>query len=595
MRNTHFVATITVALALSLATVPSVPNQAAAQQGDIQVLVAPLSVGPGVNNKFGERVADQVREALETFSGLAPLDWGDVKDAVEDFGLDWKQLTPIEWRQLAGRLEAQLVMVGTAAQAGGALNVEVSFIDPRSGDELPVPSFSVASDRQHKQAAAQITGGLEQQVAYQRSVVFCQEYLGSQQLEDAMRNCEAALDVNPGSPRALYLRGRVHMEGEEWDAAIVDLEEVVQQDPSNTEALQSLAYSHAQVGNGDRSLELYREYLNFNPDDADVRLNVAFKLASAEAYDPAIAILQEGVERDENNAALWEYLGNVALARGTQRAEASEGTSGSLSDPASVRLAVDAYDRVLTLSGDSINPSMLRNLIAANTELGDLDRALEFSERGLTIVRQMPEPGADAEEGTQSPTQLLAEIHSIRADIYDRMEQPAQAVAEMDRTLENDPDYPRAYWKRGNFRLSAGDTNGAVADFRLAAGAGSDPDQIAHNLFARGYQEHFQQGRYGQAIRLFSVALELAESPQEKQQIHFFSAYGYYQQASAIDASNERAEACEPARRALNAFRRVGPHLGQAGSYQASSQAQIREAVEVQVYRQDQIIRKACN
>jgi tetratricopeptide (TPR) repeat protein len=581
-------------LALSLVAMPGVPHQAAAQQGDIQVLVAPLSVGPDVNNKFGERVADRVREALETFSGMAPLDWGDVKDAVKDFGLDWKQLTPIEWRQLAGRLEAQLVMVGTATQAGGALNVDVSFIDPRSGDELPVPSFSVASDRQHEQAAAQITGGLEQQVAYQRSVVFCQEYLGSQQLDDAMRNCEAALDINPGSPRALYLRGRVHMEAEEWDAAIVDLEEVVDQDPSNTEALQSLAYSHAQVGNGDRSLELYREYLNFNPDDADVRLNVAFKLATAEAYDAAVAILQEGVERDETNAALWEYLGNVALARGTQQAEASEGTSGSLSDPASVRLAVDAYDRVLTLRGDSINPSMLRNLIAANTELGDLNRALEFSERGLTIVQGMPEPEPGAEEPTQTPAQLLAEIHSIRADIFDRMEQPAQAVAEMDRALESDPEYPRAYWKRGNFRLSAGDTNGAVADFRLAASAGSDPDQIAHNLFARGYQEHFQQGRYGPAIRLFTVALELAESPQEKQQIHFFSAYGYYQQASAIDASNEQAEACEPARRALSAFQNVGPHLRQAGSYQASSQAQIREAVEVQIYRQEQIIRKAC-
>ncbi len=133
-----------------------------------------------------------------------------------------------------------------------------------------------------------------------------------------------------------------------------------------------------------------------------------------------------------------------------------------------------------------------------------------------------------------------------------------------------------------------------MADLRLAAESGSDPDQIAHNLFARGYQDHFQQGRYAQAIRLFDVALELAESPQEKQQVHFFAAYGYYQQASAIDRSNEQAEACDPARRALNAFQRVGPHLRQAGNYQASSQAQIREAVDVQIYRQEQIIRKSC-
>ncbi len=37
------------------------------------------------------------------------------------------------------------------------------------------------------------------------------------------------------------------------------------------------------------------------------------------------------------------------------------------------------------------------------------------------------------------------------------------------------------------------------------------------------------------------------------------------------------------------------PHLNQSGSYQANSQAQIRDAVDVQLYRQEQIIRKACS
>ena len=51
---------------------------------------------------------------------------------------------------------------------------------------------------------------------------------------------------------------------EAWGAAEQDLQRVVDGDPSNTEALQSLAYTYAQLGNAEASARYYREYLNFN-------------------------------------------------------------------------------------------------------------------------------------------------------------------------------------------------------------------------------------------------------------------------------------------------------------------------------------------
>jgi hypothetical protein len=55
------------------------------------------------------------------------------------------------------------------------------------------------------------------------------------------------------------------------------------------------------------------------------------------------------------------------------------------------------------------------------------------------------------------------------------------------------------------------------------------------------------------------------------------------------------AEACEPARRALDRFRQVPPHLARAANFQASSQAEIREATDMQVCRQQAILEKpAC-
>jgi tetratricopeptide (TPR) repeat protein len=582
--------------------IPVQPAPVQGQASEIQVLVAPLVVGGGVDRRFGERVADEVRKALEDFGGLLPIDEGDVNDVLKQFGLKKEEMTPIEWRQLAGRMNAQMVMIGTALPTGGGVTVDVAFLDPRTGDELPVQPFTVPDDGKHKEAALQITQDLEEGVEYQRSIAFCSEYLSSNQLDDAMRNCDRAIAINPNSSRGRYLLGRIKMEMGSWDEAVQDLEQVVSENPSNTEALQSLAYTHAQLGNKSRSLELYRDYLNFNPDDAAVRLNIAYELATAGGSGEAMTILQEGVERDAENADLWEYLGSVALAKGTEGN--GDGGENEVTDPEAVRVAVTAFDRVLSLKGDKIAPSILSNVIVSHMLLGDYEGALEFSDRAITIIENPPATdGTDAVEASAAPggdapsmtkEELLASIHSRRADVYSRMERHDEAAAAITRAMEYDPELNNAHMRRALFRLRSGDSDGAIADFRSAVSRGADADQIANSLFSQGYSEHFQQRQYGAALQVFQTALEFAQAPDVSHQIHFFAAYSYYQQGTAIDSGNQ-SEACGPARNALSTFRNVMPHLNQSGSYQANSQAQIRDAVDVQLYRQEQIIRKACS
>lgn len=562
---------------------------------DIRVLVAPLRTGAGVNNKFGDKVAAEVRKSLANVSGMVAFNDGDVKKALKEFKLEPQQMNLIQWRQLGGRLNVQLVMFGTAESEGRAVHVKATFVDPKSGDELAVPEFTVANDGQSQEAARRISDSLGEQVTYQKSVVFCAEYLGSNQLTDALRNCDKALEINPASTRALYLRGRTHMGAKEWEKAVTDLEKVVADNPSNTDALQSLAFTHAQLGNTERSQQLYQDYLTFQPDDAHVRLNVAFNLAQAEAYEAAKEILQEGVERDPENTALWEYLGNVALAAGAADPGTSDG-GAVVADTASLRLAVRAFDKVLELKGDSIDPAILRNAIAANLEIGDLDAALGFSDRALSALRSGGVTrSADSGTEGQTPEQVRAGIHSLRADIFTRREQLARALSEMDQTLQADPAYPNAYMKRGFLKLRTGDTRGALADYRKAVSErGQDPNAIANQLFGTGYNDYFQRGRYSGAIDMFKTALEFARSPQLTNQINFFTAYGYYQWATGIDKRNEQREACQPAQQALNLFRSVSPYLGRAGGYQSGSQAQIREATDVQLFRQQQIIKAKC-
>jgi tetratricopeptide (TPR) repeat protein len=267
----------------------------------------------------------------------------------------------------------------------------------------------------------------------------------------------------------------------------------------------------------------------------------------------------------------------MALKKATEADDTgTEATSdGGVVDEEAARVAVDAYEHLLVLVGDSIEVGTLKNTIAAYMALDEIDAAIDFSDRAL---QQIPDS---------------ASLWSVRADALARAERYPEAAEAMNRVLTLDPAYPNAYLRRGMFKLREGDESGAVSDFREAIAAGSDPNTIASQLLARGYQDYFQKAQYRGAIGLFTTGLEFATSAEMKQQLAFFTGAAYFQQGVGLDESNN-AEGCAPAQRALDSFQKALPYMNQAGSYQSANKAQIVESTDVYIYRQQQIIRKAC-
>lgn len=575
----------------------AVPATAQEASGRAKVLVVPISEENGVKRNFGRKVSEEVRDRLQDVATLSAIGEDAVEDELDRLKLDEEDLGLVQWRQLAGRLDADLLLAGTVSRASGGNAFNVSFIDARTGDATPIPEFVVAGDGGDAEEAAadSIMQAVEGQMEFQRAVLFCADYLGSEQYEDALRNCNQALEYNPNSMTALYLRGRVHMGLDDYEAARADLGRVVEANPAEVDALNSLAYTEAQLGNTERAMELYREYLGFNPDDAAVRMNIAYDLAQAGGYDGAIGLLEDGIARDSTNAELWEFLGNVLLNKGTTANVAPlEGTGTGLADgeaegdtavapggggvanEEAIRRAVEAYEKVLDIRGEETDPQILRNVVAAYLQLGNLEEATRFAERA---EEQLPDD---------------ARLRSLKADVRARAEDFQGAVAAMDEALRIDPELERGLVKRGFFKLSAGNEQGAMADFRQAVEGGGDQDMIAQQLLSRGYNDYFQNGQYDRAAQMFEAALEFAQTPETVRQLHFFTAFSYYQAGANIDTANQ-SEACEPARRALNRFQQVLPHLNQAGNFQAENQAQLRESTDVYLYRQQAILEKpAC-
>ncbi|MEJ2343610.1 MAG: hypothetical protein P8Y10_15595 [Gemmatimonadales bacterium] len=133
-------------------------------------LVVPLVAQPGAPQSFGEKIAEQVQDELKEFPTLTSVEEDEVKSALKQYKLNRDDLSLIQWRQLASRLDASLIMYGSLRPAGPqkTYNVEVAFVDTRTGDSLPVPQFTVAGDGrdQVKEASGQIVEALGSQVDF---------------------------------------------------------------------------------------------------------------------------------------------------------------------------------------------------------------------------------------------------------------------------------------------------------------------------------------------------------------------------------------------------------------------------------------------
>jgi tetratricopeptide (TPR) repeat protein len=546
--------------------------------GRARVIVAPLKTSGGVDHDFGKDVAKKVRKQLEGFDLLAPVKEDDVNKALDRFKLDPEQMDLVSWRQLATRLDANLIIWGTAAGENDSksIKLDVDFVDAQRGEQMKVPEFTIQGTNSDE-AAQQIITALDKQVKFLRALANCNDYLSGNQYADAARNCDAALEINPQSSRAGYLRGRVAMKQEKWQEAEKYLQPVVKAEPSNEDALQSLAYTEAELGNQQQALTLYQQYLQFNPDNQQIRLSVAYNLASAGAYDQAVQVLQAGLQRDSTSAPLWKYLGDVSLKKGTTADSSGVSASSSISDTSAIQTAIDAYHHYVQLQPDSATAAIFRNIVAADLQL---DHLQEADQESMTAIHQFPGKNAG--------------LWSLRADVLARQDHLKEAVAAMDSALAADPSYANAYFKRGLYKLRNGDSEGALADFHTSVEKNNqNPNNIANALYGTGFQDYFKKDRFDDAASMFEAALRFASDPNLTNQLNFWTGYSLFKAASAIDDANKQ-EACEPARKALSRFQKVPALIKKSGSYQQGSQKSILDGTDTYVYRQNQIIKKAC-
>jgi tetratricopeptide (TPR) repeat protein len=573
--------TIVTTLAALLAT-PFVPSAVQGQgqevTGRFRVIVPILERRDEQSDKnFGKDVSKEFRELLNDLATHQPVEENEVKDAAKRFKLDYDKLTCIQVRQLASQINAQLVTCGGYEQVGTEYSVDATFISVANGESFEVEPFTVP-EKDKTSAASAIFESFDLLVQQTRYAAFCGDYATSQQWDNALTNCDRAIELSPGSVSSRYTRARVLMELDRMDEAYTELEEVLALNPIHEDALQTAGFVAIQLGDIEASRAHYNSYLEMNPGNAQVRMHVAYELAQEGDPAGAMMMIEEGLALEPDNIELSKQHGNFAFAA-AQQAMGDQPATEDAELPAEVvelyNKALASYEVVYAAEGAEMNASQLRSMVAAQMQLNRLDEALELAARALETH---PEEGA---------------LWSIYADALGRAGRIDDAIDALDELKGIDPEYPNLAVRQGRWLLDEGRVDEALPRLKEAAERGEQPvDVVAGLVFSRGYSEGVQKNDFLYAQRMFEAAKTFEVSERMKAQLDFWHGFALYNRGRIA----QEAQTLETAQQTLPLFQQAQA-LFRAGASYANEQPSINlqqflDATSTYIEIQDAIIKR---
>ena len=533
------------------------------------------------DDDFGKDLADELRDLIDDMLTHSAVDEDDIKDALKEYDLDMEDLNCITSRQLALQKNYQVVLCARYTGTKERWEIQgIQFVDSGTGEVFAVDNI-LSAEKMEEEAAQQIVESFELFVEQTRVAIFCRDYAQSQQWENSLQNCDRALELNPTSITSRYTRANVLRQTDRYEDSLEETQRVLEYDPYHTNALLLGGFLASNIsGQEDLARDFYNRYLEQDPTNASVRMNVAYDLAQQGDALGGMLIIEQGVELDPDNIAFYEQLGNFAFA-GAERVRREAALDGSDGLTAQVRelygKAIAAYERVFDDKGEEMLVSQLRNVAAAQLTLGNMTEAASFSERAIA---------SHPEEAS------LRDIYA-RA-LYDSG-QISEAVTALSAIEEIDPDWPNLHLRMASWMTEEGRIEDAVPVLESAVANGATPDQAANMIFSFAYSNYVQpqEKNYSRFIELVLLAKEFEVGLEARQQYDFWHGYSIF--TLAIEA--QTAEDVAGANRSLPMFRQA-LGLFQEGKGYADRTASIEYQVYVDnantyIEIQDAIIRRA--
>jgi tetratricopeptide (TPR) repeat protein len=532
-------AALAVLLVASVVTTP-----ASAQQemgGRIVILVPNLAPGEGLRDRFGAQVARELRSQINNLRTHQTVQDRDLRDALRRYNLNDEDLYEcIRARQLAMQHDWGLVLCGDYQDVGGGeVEVTALFVGAQSGESFEVEPFRV-SERDTRAAAQRILQTFDEWQNQLRHTVFCQQYMESQQWEQAITNCERALAINPGSRTAQYMMAYIHWQTEDRPGALARLDALLEADPIHQDALKLAGIVATEMGERDRARDYLNRYMELNPGDVGVRLSIATDISNAGDPEAALRFAQEGMDIEPDDLNLLTYIGHFATNAAVNAEAAMGRNNGAGVDPAQItsfyETAARAYEQVFDAKGDSTDVQILERLVIARFKLGQMEEAVALGRR---VTESRPDhPG-------------LWEAYSRALEEAGRV---SDALAAIERAQSMGRNTPALTQRAALLQLRQGNSSGAIAALRAAIDRGdieaSDGFRI---MFRHAHQDKFRQGQISDAFRVLEQAGPLAVAENDRLARSFWMGYFLFEQAKQA----HEPQTADSARRAKPMFERA--------------------------------------
>jgi len=571
---------LTLVLAAAATLIAPATDLAAQDGGRFRVLIPYFMPQEDADDDFGKDASKDLRALISTLPTHVAIEEGDIKNEVKKFDMKIEDLTCVTTRQLASQISVPVAICATYTQnPDKSWNLEAEVWDIAASESFQVEPMRVA-EKGRREAAQHVFEQFERYSTTVRSAAICNDYYASQQFENALRNCNESLELNPNQIQTRYLKSRILYEMDDLEGSFAELQTVIEANPFHEDALQLAGYIAAVTDQDDIAREYYQRYLDINPGNAAIRMRIAYELAQAGDPVGAMDFIQVGLDVDPDNVDLWEQYGGFAFSAALEiQQEQSLGAEngGAEVTPEAAeyyRKAIDAYARVFEAKGAKTPVGHLRNIISAHMQLNELEDAISVGERALETHPQ---------EGN---------IWLVYAEALQRNGQLDEAITALDRVREINPDHPSAALRQGNWLIQAGRIEDAVTVLSTSAGNAEQAGRAAQMIFVDAYQNGAQKDNHAYMIRGMEAAKRLPNlGPAMRNQLNFWHGYSLYQQA----VSEQEAQTLATAQATLPKFRRAAELLQQSGDYPSTvnvNLTQLLENTQTYIEIQDAIIKR---
>lgn len=548
-----------VTLAAGLLLVASAAPAAAQDQpgGRMRVLVPSFESG---KSKVGEKIAEKLKKHLSELPSHAPTEDKVVKEAMKKYGLKEAEMGCIQWRQLANQVGAELTLCGTVDEATNQVNA--SFWSTKS-TSFDVPQFVLQSDEQAAQQVVQAFGTYVKQLQH---LTFCNDYIQSESWQNALDQCNQAVELNPKSEDAHYMRGSALTKLDRPEEALAAYEKVLELSPMRQDALLAAGIITAKLGRQDVSQKYFQEYLALDPDNEEVRLSIATRLANEGDPAGALKLVEQKVNANAS-ATILEYAGHFAMnaALAKQQARGPAGPGSNEEEMRLFRAAAQYYEGVLA-KNDKPTPEVLQRLIIAYTSIGENAKAMATAERGTTAAPDN------------------ASIWFAYAGALRESKRVDEALKALDRVTQIDPAFANVNRTRALMLMDAGRIQEAVGAIKAAAEKGeidaSATESLSQQVTSAGLKL-VQANQHEQAAGYFKVARDIGKSERSIGMANFFEGFSLVKQVEVLIGASVARPTAAAAGRAKPLLQRAKVLLEGAGGYpdQAATRASLLQQI----------------